>query len=208
MSQTALQICNSALIKIGAKTITSLDDGSKPAELCTARYPTLRDMLLRDHVWSFSKAAVTLSALAEASPVYPWDYQLQLPSDCARIVGLSVEDNELQFERIGQILHVKEDEADLRYIQNFSDVDDGFAFPDDFAEVLANLLAAEIAVSLTQTQSLRDDYLNMYQERLRQARFNGAVERNDQPVTSSSWTDAHDTGSIEIDPSRRGLSGY
>lgn len=165
-------------------------------------------MLLRDHTWAFSKVFVALSALEAASAVYPWDYKFQLPSDCARIIGLSVEDQSIQFERIGEILHAKEDEADLRYISNFGDVDDGFAFPNDFAEVLSNLLAAEIAVSLTQTQSLRDTYLNMYQERLHQARFNGAVERNDLPIVSSSWVEAHDDGLIEIDPRLRGLSGY
>ncbi len=88
-------------------------------------------------------------------------------------------------------------------------MDDAFSFPDDFAEALANLLAAELAMSLTQTQSLRDTYLQMYSERIAQARFNGAVERFRVSVESSSWVDTHDSFiTTDIDPRLRGLSGY
>jgi hypothetical protein len=165
-------------------------------------------MLLRDHVWAFSKKFATLSALGDASEVTPWEYQFQLPPDCARIGAVTVEDNLIEFERVGDRLHTMEDEIDLRYHRNFSDVDDGFAFPDDFAEVLASFLAAELAMSMTQTQALRDTYLGEYQERLAAARHNGAVERNDKPVASSSWMDAHDSGYPDTDPRLRGLSGY
>lgn len=165
-------------------------------------------MLLRDHVWAFSKEFVTLSALETASPVTPWEYQFELPADCARIGSVSVEDSPIEYERVGNRLHCMEAEIDLRYHKNFADVDDGFAFPDDFAEVLASFLAAELAMSLTQTQALRDTYLNEYMERLASARHNGAVERNDKPIASSSWMDAHDSGWPDTDPRLRGLSGY
>lgn len=99
---------------------------------------------------------------------------------------------------------------DLRYVMGYPDSEDGVNFPDDFAEALSSLLAAELAVPLTQTQALRDTCLSMYVDRLASARFNGAVEQLPHSIIESSWLDAHD-GSIgqgDIDPRLRGLSGY
>lgn len=148
--------------------------------------------------------------MAEASTVTPWLYKYQLPSDTGRILGVSVDDIPVDYERVGNLLHTMQDESvDLRYVKNYADVDDGVSFPEDFAEVLACFLAAELAVPMTQTQALRDTYLNMYVERLRSARFNGAVEQNRSPEVASSWLDAHDGyNASEIDVTRRGLSGY
>lgn len=147
--------------------------------------------------------------MAQASEVTPWLTKMQLPADVARIISLSKEDEDLTFERIGNELHTTESQADIRYVRNFAPEDDGFLFPDDFAEVLANRLAADLCMAVTQTQSLRDTYLIQAQDGLRTAMFNGAVERNNVVLQSSSWIDAHEGwGTSETDPSRRGLSGY
>jgi hypothetical protein len=126
----------------------------------------------------------------------------------ARLLGVTVEDTEVEYEQIGDVLHTYDASVDLRYVSNFAEADDGFTFPDDFSEALSNLLAAELAMSVTQTQALRDTYLNMYAERLGQARFNGAIERRDTPVTASSWVEAHEGFPQEMDPTLRGLAGF
>lgn len=165
--------------------------------------------MLREHVWAFTKKFVTLAPMAEASEISPWEHKFQLPADVARIVSLSYADEELTFERLGDVLHTTTTEADLRYVRNFAPEDDGFPFPDDFAEVLACLLASDLAIAITQTQAYRETYMVQAKERLRTAMFNGAVERNNYVIHSSSWIDAHDGWpTSEIDPSRRGLSGH
>lgn len=152
---------------------------------------------------------VTLDALSGESTIEPWTYRIQLPGDCARILGVSVNDHEIEYEQVRSTIHTQEAEVDLRYVSNFANEDDGFLFPDDFAETLANLLAAELAIPLTQSPDLRNTFLEMYVDRLRQARFNGAVEQPPIARTASSWADAHDGGSLDhIDPRLRGLSGY
>lgn len=152
---------------------------------------------------------VTLSALSTASPVYPWTYQIQIPGNVARILGVSVDDHEVEYEQVRSILHTQDEEITLRFGVNFTNEADGFTFPDDFAETVANLLAAELAISLMQSPDLRNTYLDMYLDRLRQCRFNGAVEQPPIVRSGSSWADAHDGADTEqIDPRRRGLSGY
>lgn len=147
--------------------------------------------------------------MVEASTLYTWDYQFQLPGNLARILSLTYEGYKVQFERLGNVIHTLRTPVDLMYVKSFSGTTDNTAFPPDFAEVLSNLLAAEICVSMTQNQSLRDTYLNMYAERLRQCRFNGAVEQPTQYIDASSWLDSRVYPlSVEIDPSQRGLQGY
>lgn len=54
MSATVENICNSALTKIGAATISSISDTNKRALLCNEQYAKLRDDLLRSHPWNFA----------------------------------------------------------------------------------------------------------------------------------------------------------
>jgi len=144
------------------------------------------------------------------SPVAPWLYVCTLPADVGRILSLSQNDQPFEYERFGNHIHMMvEPPVLLRYVKNYADADDGTTFPDDFAEALANLLASELAVPVTQNQSLRETYIGAYLERMAMARHNGAVERYEVPVVVSSWLDAHyDVNSVsEIDPRLRGLSG-
>lgn len=151
---------------------------------------------------------MTLAPLTSPTVVGTWLYQFLLPAVCARILSVSFDGELMDYELQGRTINANRATADLRYVANFESADDGFAFPDDFAETLANLLAADLAMSITQTQALQDTLLNRYQERLRQARFNGSIEQPSTTVVASSWLDAHDAGSLDIDPRVRGLSGY
>lgn len=150
----------------------------------------------------------TLSPLAEPTIVGTWNYQFLLPARCSRILAVTFQGADEPYELQGRTINCDRETVDLRYVYDFADTDDGFAFPADFAETLANLLGADLAMSITQTQSLQDTLLNRYQERLRQARFNGAIEQPVSSVVASSWLDAHDGSAIEIDPRIRGLTGY
>lgn len=51
---TDVDIVNAALIKLGERTIASLADPVKPAQLANAVYGELRDALLRAHPWNFA----------------------------------------------------------------------------------------------------------------------------------------------------------
>lgn len=196
------------LTKLGERLITSFEDGSKASELCRQRYPALRDNLLRDHVWAFAKAHVALDALTGSPSLYRWTHKFQLPGNCGRIISITREGDPVPFERFGNIFYADTGHVDLRYIQNFPATDDATAFPDDFAEALANLLASDLAMSLVQSIQLRDLHLNFYGERISQARFNGAVERHTIAEVASSWIEAHQGWAMDtIDPRLRGLAG-
>ena len=88
---TILEICNSALIKLGVEPITSLDplvDDSKAARLCAATYEMIRDDLLASHYWNFAMKRATLVVNA-TGPLYDYSYAYDLPADSLRIHSLS-----------------------------------------------------------------------------------------------------------------------
>ena len=47
-----VEICNAALLSIGADTITSLTEDSDEAAFMNARFEAVRDAVLRAHPWS------------------------------------------------------------------------------------------------------------------------------------------------------------
>lgn len=54
MASTVESICNSALAKIGAPSITAITDSNKRAEFCNLMYSKVRDKLLKSHPWNFA----------------------------------------------------------------------------------------------------------------------------------------------------------
>ena len=52
---SVIDLCNSALDKVGQGAITSLSDGTKSAKLCNRNWPLVRDRVLRSHPWNFSR---------------------------------------------------------------------------------------------------------------------------------------------------------
>lgn len=207
---TALQICNSALIKLGAKTISALTGlTTKEFDLCVERYPRLRNGLLRSHAWVFAKivddALTTVSADALLNQ-YAYKHTIPTTIPVARIQYVTdAEDIPVPYEVVGGYIFTNEPVPRLRYIRSYSAVDDAADFPDDFAEALSNLLAADLCISLTQNQSLRDTYLQAFQAIVASARFNGAVELYPTQGAAEDWIASHYGLFTTADPDRRTL---
>lgn len=54
MALSATALCSRALLKIGAATIASFDEGTAEAEVASNLYRPIRDNLLKGHPWSFA----------------------------------------------------------------------------------------------------------------------------------------------------------
>jgi hypothetical protein len=77
---TGITICSDALLMIGAKAITSFNDGTDESSICDRLYPDIRDSLLVMYPWSFSTKKIQLSRLL-TTPGSVWKYAYQLPGD-------------------------------------------------------------------------------------------------------------------------------
>jgi len=68
MALSAIALCSRALLKIGAATIASFDEGSAEAEVAANLYPCIRDALISAHPWNFATGQASLPRLV-AQPV-------------------------------------------------------------------------------------------------------------------------------------------
>lgn len=155
MNKTAL--ANIALGKLGAARITSVDENSPVAIKVREMWDITRDAMLRRREWNFAIKRANLSALADA-PAFGWDVQYQLPSDYVRTVefnGQTAGTSQALFDIEGdKLLTNDNDQAQFVYVARVEDVslwDDGFQTAFSFA------LAAALAPSLSNSQTLAGD---------------------------------------------------
>lgn len=96
MAITALEVCNNALSLCGQGThISSLEEESKEADLCSRLYQRAVERAVDKYDWSFCRKDEVITADYQlqdvASP--PFHYTYKLPEDCLRV--LSIHNTEL-----------------------------------------------------------------------------------------------------------------
>jgi len=77
---TGITICSDALIMLGAKAITSFNDGTDESSTCDRLYPDIRDSTLVMYPWTFNTKKIQLAQLL-TPPGSVWKYAYQLPGD-------------------------------------------------------------------------------------------------------------------------------
>lgn len=183
MSATETQVCNSALIKLGASRILSLEDDSKEARLCKEMFPRLRDELLYAHPWNFAIKRQELAKTAN-TPVFDFDSEFQLPNDLLRVLTTDLPVNEL-YAIEGDKFLTNSSSVKIRFIFRQTDVSKWSA---GFREVMSFRLAADLAYPLVQSVNLSNKMHKLFRLQLSQARSFDAQEGFSQnQVDASSW---------------------
>ena len=181
-------LCNSALSKIGAARITSLEEGSKNANLCASLYARCRDDLLRAHSWNFATARAKL-ARRSVAPTFGYDAAYALPADWLRSIAAYADEaglRVLEFKIEGDSLLCDADDVYLRYVRRVEDV---ILMSADFRETLASLLARELAVPIAQSNSLEEKLEARFRSRLRRARTTDGLEDRADPLPLGAWAE-------------------
>lgn len=150
---TGISICSDALILLGAKPISSFNDGTDESNTCDRLYPDVRDMTISMYPWSFSYKKVLLSRLI-TTPTTEWEYEYQLPGDRLgnpRSVVVSSEANARpikDFEIIGDKLMTNETTIYIDYPYQTPE----FAMPQYFVQLLKYMMAWHLAYPVTEQQ--------------------------------------------------------
>lgn len=168
MTYTNISLCSKALLKIGASTITSLEEGTAEAEIAANLYPYIRDGLLSSYPWSFAVTQNRLPRL-ENSPVADYKYAYSLPNDFLRIIsaGIGSRGRGLEYRIAENMLHTNLENVILTYIFRPEE----YNFPAYFCEVLINKLAFEFCIPLTESTARAEFLGKLYEESLKQARL-------------------------------------
>ncbi len=157
LPETKTDICKLVLGRIGSKTVTEdeiTDDSGVIAPHCNLHYEQTRDALLRSHYWRFASTRAELEA--GDTPDFEWDYAFDLPDNFLAMKSI-YDDNEPDhvyrnhYELEGSLLLTNEDECEIKYIKQVTDVT---LFDPLFIEVFVLTLALKLVMPLSQDREL------------------------------------------------------
>lgn len=185
MAVSQVSICNSALIKVGADTISSITQETKSARLLNAIWSQVSDAVLRAHPWNFAIKRVTLAPNA-TTPDWGYDYQYDLPNDLLRLLDVEPHNIDYVVEGNRQIL-TDETELDVLYIYRNTDPS---SWDPLFAEALAWKLGETIGYALTQSSKVVELCRESYRQALAEARSMDGAEGIIKGLEADTWTDA------------------
>lgn len=190
MTIDAVQICNIGVAKTGSDSfITSFNDDTKVARLCSIFYEPMRDSLLRSHLWRFARKQYQLAPLVD-EPLFDGGYYFQKPSDCLRVI----QPNEDYFQMYGR-WSVEGDkilaDTDLLNIVGIQRVTDENLFDSVFSEALSTKIAHELCLPLAQSESLKTALKQDMREIIIRAAHIGATEQDSQKFIAETLVMAH-----------------
>jgi len=168
MALNSIELCSSALVKLGAEPISSFEDGSAEARVAALLYPLARDALLSTHPWSFGTRQTELARLT-TGPTATFTYAYQLPNDFLKALsaGNGGQGRGLVFQIVNRQLHTDAAAAVLTYVFRPSEGD----FPAYFNAALAARLAAEFCLPLTENSSRAERLARLAEAELKVAKL-------------------------------------
>ena len=190
---TKTSICNSALIKVGAERIASIDDANKRARLCKEQYEKIRNDLLQSHPWNFATTQKTLALLATYTPKFEYENAFVIPSDVLRIINTSLNTGHHIGERHwnveidpatnSKLLLCNESAVSIRYLK---DIDEPYFTP-AFAELLAAKIAVDLSYSLTQSAKHTALLQQQFDQKIKDVRSFDSMEGSVRVVDADDW---------------------
>lgn len=185
MATSKVEICNSALAKIGAQGISDLSDASPAAFLCNQLYDTLRKEVLRSHPWNFAIKRQSLT-VSPTAPVWGFARAFPLPANCLRVLETEEEGTDWQKEDHDGTSAIVTDASSCK-IKFIYDVEDVALFDANFCESLAFRIASDLAIPLTSQNSLAESMETKYRRSVAQARSFDGQEGTPQQVQANQW---------------------
>tara|TARA_X000001382_G_scaffold9247_1_gene6579 strand:+ start:5105 stop:5710 length:606 start_codon:yes stop_codon:yes gene_type:complete len=195
-----VDIANFALNIIGATTISSLTENVKAATVINQRFDSVRDAVFRAHPWN---SLINRASLSQdtTSPAFGYTYQYLLPTDpaCLRVLEFSngtltyPMDNMQNSDGLpvfvieSKKLLTNEGTAKIKYI---AQVTDTTQYDSSLIETLSSRLAHEICYAITGSTSLTNTTYQLYQEKLKEARFVDATEGAPQRIEASDFIES------------------
>ena len=163
-------ICNGALNQLGATTILSLTEDSKNARLCNSRFTQVRDALFRTHPWNCLQKRIQIAADSTA-PAWGFKFAYTLPADCLRLLKILDYDSNYKVE--GRKVLSNTETMKILYVSRVIDPNE---YDELLRETLSASLSADIAFAVTSNNTTSQNMYQLYQEKLKDARFVDSTE--------------------------------
>lgn len=194
--QSQTDICNSALNRLGAKTILNINENSREARACQVQYDSNRRDELRKYRWNFAIQRVQL-APDSVGPDFDFDYSFTIPSDCLRVLlpnttnldwvleGRKILTNDPQKNvTIDGTTTTTSAFLNLRYI---ADVEDPVQWDPSFYNLVSIALAIDLCEIITQSNTKKQMLNAEYNDAVRGARLASAFEKIPTEAPTDTW---------------------
>jgi len=182
MAQSAVDVSNNALQRVGAARITSLTDATPEARACSLAFDATRRSALRRYPWNFAIKRAQPAPDTE-TPLFDFDYQFTLPADCLRVLRPNTPSLDWKIEG-NKLLTNDGNTIDLRYV---ADIEDVAAWDSAFYEVFAAALALRLRERLTQSNAKMGPLKDEYKDAVSEARRADAFESGPDEPPEDDW---------------------
>ena len=146
MAATKIEICQQALVMIGASPISSFDDGTTEAIACENMYAETVKNELALYRWRFATAMQLMSRLEDA-PATKWDAAYQLPAEMLVPYTVYVNSVPINFDRYEDMIFCDAASTDEVYIEGLYNVAEQF-WPPYFTMLIILRMAALLVHSI------------------------------------------------------------
>lgn len=161
-----VQICNLALTRIGASTITSLSDGTRESNICNTIYEDIAEEVMSEGEWSTCTFRQTLNQTTN-TPTYEYTYEYQLPTNPRWLKFIEISGdrlNDLEYAIEEDKLLTNESTVKCKYIGYLEDTS---KYGPYLKAAIVSRLAHELSYSITGSGTNSDRLYQRYQLDLR-----------------------------------------
>ncbi len=159
LSETRFDICNKALVLVGANIITSFDEATTESTVAGQLYESTLEAMLTRIRWRFATKQLQLSYQATA-PLGRFKSAYQLPADALLIHTVTVNDNVIAFDRYGDKIFADTGSNDT-LICDYTFQTSEAEFPSYFKQCMVFELASLFAGAIARNDNLS----TLYQQR-------------------------------------------
>lgn len=190
-----LEICNTALAMVNANILSSLEDGSREAELCNKFWDNTRQCELRLHDWNFAYSQSKLTKIGTGELIGEINgYIYDKPAGALTILKTyNFGDRECHDYKLffypatgKEIIFTFLDEAWAGYIR---DITDTSLYDPTFAYQLSAALALRLAIPLTDSNTIYSRVKNIYELALENARLINKQEVQEELNVDNDYLD-------------------
>lgn len=188
------KIINKALVKLGARPITSISDGTDEAETMENLYEMALRSILSECLWTFATKRLLLTQLSET---IPWNneketlsYIYQRPPDAIRC--FETNDSDAYWREEGDTIVSDTSGLGVKYTFYMTD---SSKYRPSFADALSDRLAYEAAYPILNSRSKTEDILQIYEGiSLPKAMSDNAQTGTPMEMNDDYWLDARHGG--------------
>jgi hypothetical protein len=177
-------VCNMALSRLGTRArIADPREDSVEAQHCAIWFDPARDAALRAHDWNFARRYLRLAARADVTPPTGWALAYSYPGDCLRLRGILPEQAPPSAFQVAsaldgagnavRVILANVAAAEAWYTARIVDAE---LWDAGFVRAMAAMLAAHVALPITQKESIAQAMALRAQLELAQAMADDANE--------------------------------